>query len=92
MKIETKLNIGNKFWAISQRFNEEKDDFEWVVNSTPRIINRIDICCDEGETEITYRAEYLDGSRDICYYDESSCFATKEQAQAECDKRNKGEE
>ena len=92
MKIETKFNVKDKFWAISQRFNEEKDDFEWVINRTPRIINRIDIYCDKDETEITYLAEYLDGSRDICYYDESSCFATKEQAQTECDKRNKGEE
>ena len=33
---------------------------------------------------------YSAGNLDISYA-EGSCFATKEEAQAECDKRNKGE-
>ena len=90
MEIKTSFNINDTIWAIEQRFNEEKDDFEFVPNQTPRIVKRIDFCADEKEIDITYHTVYLDGSRDICYYDESSCFATKEQAQAECDRRNNG--
>lgn len=81
MQIQTKFNVGDTVWAISQRFNEEKDDFELVPNQTPRIINRIDICCDKDETDITYHTEYIDGSRDISYYNEKDLFATKEQTE-----------
>ena len=91
MEIKTRFNINDTIWAIGQRFNEEKDDFEWVVNSTPRIVKRIDFCADEKEIDITYHTVYLDGSRDICYYIEKNCFSTQAEAQAECDKRNKGE-
>lgn len=81
MQVKTKFNVGDKVWTTSQRFNEEKDDFELVANSTPRIIDIINIWCDKDETEITYHTKHIDGSRDILYYNEENCFATKEQAE-----------
>lgn len=81
MQVKTKFNIGDTVWAISRRFNEEKDDFELVPNQTPRIIDIINICCDKDETEITYHTKHTDGSRDILYYNEKDLFTTKEQAE-----------
>lgn len=92
MEVKTKFNIEDKIWVITLSFSEEKDDFEWKVEPTERIIKRIGVCFDDVKSvEITYHTNYLDGSTCISYYDEKNCFATKEEAQAECDKRNKGE-
>lgn len=91
MEIKTRFSINDKVWTVGQRFNEEKDDFEFVPNPTPRIVKHIKFWHDEKCTDITYLTEYLDGSRDISYYCEQNCFATEEEAQKECDKRNKGE-
>ena len=89
MEIKTKFNIGDKIWVIALSFNEQKDDFEWKVEPTERIIKRIGVCFDDDETvEITYHTQYSDGSWCISYYNEKSVFATREQAQAECDRRN----
>lgn len=90
MKFETKFKIKDKIWVICKNFNEEKDDFEWKVEHTQRIIIRIFTCCDEKGTDITYHTNYLDGSTCISFFGEQNCFATKEEAQAECDRRNNG--
>ena len=91
MEIKTKFNINDKVFAITTVFNEKKDDFEWAVEHTQRIIKRVGVCFDDYEVVITYHTQYSDGSWCISYYNEKNIFATKEQAQAECDRRNKGE-
>lgn len=76
MKIKTKFKIGKTIWCIS---NDEK----WKIIDYGVIFR---ICAD-----IYKKATYIDYEIDKPYsnsFSEQDCFATKEQAQKECDKRN----
>ena len=103
MEINTKFKIGDRVWIIKSksvenlgRYGEKCGDGiyfpryidEYYVGENYEI-KRIEIKCYSNEDiDIIY---YF---KDFHIYDfgsEEYCFATKEEAQVECDKRNKGE-
>ena len=93
MEIRTKFNVGDKVWHLERVFNEETDEMELKVSPSPKRIRRIDFCCWRGLsnlifTEITYITDYLNNTTCILHLPEQDCFATKEEAIKECDKRN----
>ena len=80
MEIKTKFNINDEVWFIDM----EHDKWFIFTDHTHKI-KAIEISVVEGNY---YEVEYIG----FYYMREEDCFATKEQAQAECDKRNKGEQ
>lgn len=80
MEIKTKFNVRDKICVIDYF---EKWSIKWV-NVT---ITGIQILIKEKYRYVKYEIDSLIYGG----YNEEYCFATKEQAQAECDKRNKGE-
>lgn len=89
MEIRTKFNIGDKIWFIDRY--TEKNEYIW----------RVITCWGKWEIlgfkvfgdgvycvlfEEGYRNKQHFESREI--YKEKNCFATKEQAQKECERRN----
>lgn len=78
MQIKTKFNVGDKVWVIGKK--ENNDEF-YIVKGNIKIHHY--------DTKIKGGVILED---DLFFgYFENDCFATKEEAQAECDKRNKGE-
>lgn len=73
MEIKTKFDVGDRIYPI-RYFNDEKK----FCREKDFIVDAINI---NTEKEI----QYFDG---WFYYNEINCFATKEEAQKECDKRN----
>lgn len=64
----------------------QSDDLKWVIREKVKEITKIDTHSDRGGTDIYYKDN---GFYSDFIGEEKNCFATKEQAQAECDKRNK---
>lgn len=84
MEIRTKFNVGDKIFVVY--LNSSKyycvtsiKVYEITIRSNNYIIYSAD------ET-LSYSRYDLNG------YDEKDCFATKKEAQKECNRRNKGEQ
>ena len=75
MEIRTKFKPKDEMWTISYQIDDRKT--LWKVNKYPTKVAYIII--DDGITYYTM---------DMSYYNEINCFATKEEAQKECDRRN----
>ena len=71
-EIRTKFNVGDKIWFISCISNVYDGSIEAVVG--------------QEDKEKGIRIMYL--FEDYGWVKEQDCFATKEEAQKECDKRN----
>lgn len=84
MEIRTKFKPKDKIWAIGYvEGTEYKEDKAkqtkiWCVEDEPIQIAYI-VVNDDGITYYTMDTEY---------HNEEDCFATKEEAQKECDRRN----
>lgn len=86
-----KVLVGNIEYYCEECYGTGKvlsNELEWIVQKeNPCKITRIRILVEKNRTEITYL-----GGEDIfkadCLAEEQNCFINKEQAQAECDKRN----
>ena len=81
MEIRTKFKPKDKIWVVIWSVGyhiEERTVYEIIIM---------------GKDNIYYTDEkfFSANGYELERYDENSCFATKEKAQAECDKRNKGE-
>lgn len=78
-EIKTKFNVGDKVWVLYK----DKDNWEIIGLE----IEYIHI-----EKTIFYGFYDIDDiySNIPCQWEEQDCFATQAEAQAECDKRNKG--
>ena len=72
MEIRTKFNIGDKIWFISCISNVYDGSIEAVVG--------------QEDKEKGIRIMYL--FEDYGWVKEQDCFATKEEAQKECERRN----
>lgn len=75
MEIKTKFNVGDEVWYIDM----EHDKWFIFTDHTHKI-KEIIVTAFDGCYEVEYWSYY--GMR------EEDCFATKEEAQKECDKRN----
>ena len=79
MEIRTKFDVGDKVWIIDC-FENFEHNAEWFVHYEMEI-DGIKIEIEDDEITIFY-----------CFVDtgepEELCFATKEEAQKECDRRN----
>lgn len=87
-----KVLVGNIDYYCKECYGEGKvlaQTVKWRANENSNTITQIRIFTDEGGTDVAY----YDGNIIVSDYlgAEKNCFATKEQAQAECDKRNKGD-
>jgi hypothetical protein len=87
--IETKFDLGQNVWTISQTYMQceccgHSKPKAWKLDTGgPTTISSVNATV---RTSGYNRIEYDTGYRfDI---DEEYCFATKEEAQAECDRRN----
>ena len=84
MDIKTKFKLKDKIWAI------RKQNKLWVLYKRQFIIVGFAITPNYWSSTKKEKKEVIfknfRKSKDI-----KDCFATKEEAQAECDKRNKGE-
>ena len=79
MKIKTEHNIRDRVWAIDYAYGK------WFVDD---VFTIVEIHVDEIDEKIEcYYVEYCEYRHNV-----KNCFTTREQAQAECDKRNKGEQ
>ena len=65
-------------------------ELEWFVSENVGTITQIKTFTDEGGIDIDYFGGQIFASEYLG--EEKNCFATKEKAQKECDKRNKGEQ
>ena len=83
MEIRTKFNVNQFVWVIDE--NNDK----WKVIDKFKVIG-VRIEKDRIVDFTDYELDYGDGKHCL-YLSENICFRTKEEAQAECDKRNKGE-
>ena len=92
MKIETKFNVGDKVYCINKIDGTKYQNGQatktsvWFIEVEEGNVMWFTIGNMTGKISITYAIEKTEG------YNEEDCFSTKEEAQAECDKRNKGEE
>lgn len=81
MIIETKFNYHNVIWVVKKRDKLDKNGYfigiEYYVEK--EIVNFI---------MVAYNGEILGVRYTHNLYFEQDCFATKEEAQKECDKRN----
>ena len=78
MIIETKFNPDDEIWVVDiDASSLERIKYNWTVVD-------IDIAADKHSAYIWYN---VDGS--LSKFPESDCFATPQEAQDECDKRNK---
>ena len=81
MEIKTKFSIGDRLFYI-YKINKGK----WIVSSYIFKVCRI-IITDDGY----YYLDFLNITVDSLEAEEQDLFVSKEEAQTECDKRNKGE-
>ena len=82
MEIKTKFNVGDKIFYIYEMFKGV-----WRVSSIVEV-SYIKIFEKDKLVYAVFENDFLP----IIFVEEENCFATKEEAQAECDKRNKGDE
>lgn len=80
MEIRTKFNINQFVWVI------DENNGKWKVIGKFKVIG-VRIEKDRTVDFTDYELDYGDGTHCL-YLSENICFATKEQAQKECDKRN----
>lgn len=80
MKIETKLDIGDKIFYIYEMFKGA-----WRVSSIVEV-SYIKIFEKDKLIYAVFEKDFLP----IIFVDEQNCFLTKEEAQAEADRRNNG--
>lgn len=79
MDIKTKFKVGDKICVI--------DYFEnWSIKWLYETVTGIQISVKRKKTYITYEIDALIYGG----YDEEYCFATKEEAEKECERRNNG--
>jgi len=85
MEIKTKFNVGDYVWFIDYETKGLTITHWYVVKSFQ--IYKIKICLynDEYESDSIVYSNVRSG---ISQIEEDLCFATKEQAQKECDRRN----
>ncbi len=79
MEIRTKFNVGDTIWYIEDVLNG-KDYIDCFI------VGKIMACYnddDDNKLNITYARK-----NSFHFIFEQDCFATKEQAQKECDRRN----
>ena len=84
MEIRTKFSYNDLIWLIDY----DSENGIWFVSGS-FYIWKILIQVVSENIDIQYGL--LRDNNYYWYMKEQNCFATKEQAQAECDKRNKGE-
>jgi len=75
MKIETRFNVRDRVWAIDWQYGK------WFVDDMFTIVE-IHFYEVDGKIECYY-VEYCESR-----HNETNCFATEEEAQKECDRRN----
>lgn len=89
MKIEltlnNKFNEGDEIWIVSKGYVDYEEGYKWRPFGPHKIYDTV-IYIDSNCMEIDYVLSNEDEDR-YCEY-EGDCFATKEEAQKECDKRN----
>ena len=85
MEIRTKFKPKDKIWLIDY----DSENGSWFVRGSYKIW-KIFVQVFNDTQDIQYGL--LRDDNYYWYMQEKNCFATKEEAQAECDKRNKGEE
>ena len=91
MEIKTKFNVGDKVYCIDKidgtryKNGEATKTSVWFVSVEEGNVLWFTIGNMTGQLSINYAIEKTEG------YKEEYVFSTKEEAQAECDKRNKGE-
>lgn len=73
MEIRTKFNVGDYIWCVGFNYDDEEEIFFGEIKD-------IKVSHNENFYSIT--------SCDYIEFNEKNCFATKEEAQKECDKRN----
>ena len=89
MEIKTKFNVGDKVTTIYLKVCEGKQEGKYCIDHNDYIVESIFIRVDELGTDIGYK---LTNGRFVYFnQNEGLCFKNFKQAQAECDKRNKGE-
>lgn len=91
-QIETKFNIGDQLWAIrcSRTSTDQCTECKrpkgrsdvWEVYPRAFPVHFISAVAESEKVSISYDWYYSGG------WDESDCFLTQEEAQAECAKRN----
>ena len=84
MEIRTKSNVGDKVYPIHIPLGKE---IFMVMDKIE--IKAITVVIDKNGIEIDYDFQWVKGLKyfnNHCF--EQECFATKEEAQKECDKRN----
>lgn len=82
MEIRTKFNVNNTIWLVIPFDNLGLTIVEEVI------ITRIKIYITEDTVEIMYDTKTILKNNFFNNVYEKFCFATKEEAQKECDRRN----
>ena len=85
----SKVLVGNIDYYCKECYGEGKklsQEVKWRVSENSYTITQIKTFTDEGGTDVTYFGGKI---WDRSYLgEEKNCFATEEEAQKECDKRN----
>ena len=100
MKIETKFSVGDKAWYTDQRFRDHREcahcgntiETNRIYTPIEFTVDRIEASWQDGELSVSYDSlEKTDEDGDcsiVFWADEKSCFATQEDAQYECNRKN----
>ena len=82
MQKETKFDAGDVVWYITGNLYRKKTGFDWVVEGKEKIIIAMVSQREKEPIEVMYSLE-----KHAWIY-EKDCFATKAEAQKECERRN----